>query len=80
MARYDGFDGLEEIRPQAGVQEDWVIVFRFRTADQLTAWLSSTERSELLNQAQGLLDDMHEQVVATPAKAAAPHPASGATA
>lgn len=72
VARYDGFDGLEEIRPQAGVQEDWVIVFRFRTADQLTAWLSSTERSELLNQAQGLLDDMHEQVVATPDEAAAP--------
>jgi len=72
VASYDGFDGLEEIRPQAGVQEDWVIVFRFRTAEQLTDWLSSAERSALIDQAQNLLDDMHEQIVATPNEAEAP--------
>ena len=72
VARYDGFDGLEEIRPQAGVQEDWVIVFRFRTAEQLTIWLSSTERTELINQSHDLLDDMHEQIVSTPDEAEEP--------
>ena len=72
VAQYDGFDGLEEIRPQAGAQEDWVIVFRFRTAEQLTAWLSSAERCELISQASELLDDMHEQIVATSEDTAEP--------
>ena len=72
VARYDGFDGLEEIRPQAGAQEDWVILFRFRTAEQLTAWLNSAERSALIDQAKNLLDDMHEQIVSTPDEAKAP--------
>lgn len=72
VAGYDGFDGLEEIRPQAGLQEDWVIVFRFRTAEQLAAWLSSAERGALIEQARNLLDDMHEQIVSTPDEAEEP--------
>ena len=72
VADYDGFDGLEEIRPQAGAQEDWVIVFRFRTAKQLSVWLSSAERSTLIEEAEALLDDMHEQIVSTPDEAEEP--------
>ncbi|MDG1462891.1 MAG: antibiotic biosynthesis monooxygenase [Gammaproteobacteria bacterium] len=72
VERYEGFDGLEVIRPQAGVQEDWVIVFRFRTAEQLSAWLSSSERNKLIDKVQDLLDDMHEQIVSTPEDAEEP--------
>jgi antibiotic biosynthesis monooxygenase (ABM) superfamily enzyme len=72
VARYDGFDGLEEIQPQAGAQDGWVIVFRFLTAEQLAAWLSSAERGALIDQAQDLLEDMHEQIVSTPDEAEEP--------
>jgi len=72
VARYEGFDGLEEIRPQAGAQADWVIVFRFRSAEQLSEWLSSDERRALVEQAEDLLDEMHEQIVSTPGQAVEP--------
>jgi len=72
VAAYDGFDGLEEILPRAGAQEDWVIVFRFVKASQLSVWLGSDERSALIEQAKDLLDDMREQIVATPDEAIEP--------
>ena len=72
VEQYDGFDGLEEIRPRDGAQDDWVIVFRFTSAAQLAAWLSSDERRALLADVESLIEDSHEQVVATPQEADEP--------
>ena len=72
VEQYDGFDGLEEILPRDGAQDDWVIVFRFTSAAQLAAWLSSDERRALLADVESLIEASHEQVVATPQEADEP--------
>ncbi|MBD0860177.1 antibiotic biosynthesis monooxygenase [Gordonia sp. zg691] len=49
--RFPGFRGTELFRPIEGVQEEWTISYRFDTAEHLDAWLTSSERAELLAQA-----------------------------
>jgi antibiotic biosynthesis monooxygenase (ABM) superfamily enzyme len=45
-----GFRGSELFRPIDGVQDEWTTVYRFDTAEHLTAWLTSTERRRLLTE------------------------------
>lgn len=47
-SRYPGFRGSEVFRPIKGVQDDWTTIYRFDTAEHLEAWLTSTERRQLL--------------------------------
>ena len=37
--QFPGFESTEIVRPQPGVQDDWVIVYRFDTAENLAAYL-----------------------------------------
>ena len=45
---FEGFGGVEVIRPAPGQGQDWVLVFRFDSQEQLDAWNASTERAEWL--------------------------------
>ena len=48
-SRYPGFRGSEMFRPVEGVQDDWVIYYRYDSAEHLDAWLTSEDRKNLLN-------------------------------
>ena len=51
-SRYPGFRGSEVFRPIAGVQDEWTTIYRFDTAENLEAWLSSPERRDMLARGQ----------------------------
>ncbi|NNF56038.1 MAG: hypothetical protein HKN03_16550 [Acidimicrobiales bacterium] len=56
ISRFDGFLSAQLFPPVDDVQDETVIVFSFRSRDQLDAWLTSDERREQLE----LLDDLVE--------------------
>jgi len=45
---FEGFRGTELFRPIEGLQDEWTTLYRFDTAEHLDAWLTSTERQEVL--------------------------------
>ncbi|MEU5018923.1 antibiotic biosynthesis monooxygenase [Streptomyces angustmyceticus] len=45
-----GFMGSELFKPVEGVQEHWVVVFRFDSREHLDAWLASDVRAKLLKE------------------------------
>lgn len=45
---YPGFRGSELFRPLEGIQDEWTTIYRFDTAEHLSAWLNSPERRKLL--------------------------------
>lgn len=49
---FPGFRGSEVFRPIEGVQEEWITVYRFDTAEHLDAWMTSPERHTLLGEAR----------------------------
>jgi hypothetical protein len=55
---FPGYLGSDLLRPVEGVQDDWVVVFRFSEAPTLHGWLDSSERAKWL--ADG--DDLFERV------------------
>jgi len=46
--RYPGFMGSELFAPVEGIQDRWVVVFRFDTREHLDQWLKSDVREKLL--------------------------------
>lgn len=56
-ARFPGFLGNEVFPPIAGMQEDWVVVVRFDSAEHLQGWLSSDVRKRLVDEAARLWDE-----------------------
>lgn len=68
--RSPGFLGTETIRPVPGIHEDWVIIFRFDSKENLALWMQSDQRRELLERGDELLEapaDEHTMVGGTPA-------------
>ncbi len=51
---FPGFEGAEVVRPVPGVQDDYVIVYRFTSKDTLNAWLDSDERADWLTRGEPL--------------------------
>jgi len=47
-AEFEGFQGAELVRPVPGVQDDFVILFRFDSMEHLDAWLESDARKQAL--------------------------------
>lgn len=45
-----GFMGSELFEPVAGIQDNWVVVFRFDTRQHLDEWLGSDARGKLLDE------------------------------
>ncbi|MFJ9901790.1 antibiotic biosynthesis monooxygenase [Streptomyces sp. NPDC101152] len=52
QGRFPGFMGTESFKPVEGVQDNWVVVFRFDTREHLDAWLASDTRATLLEEGQ----------------------------
>ncbi|MFC3573379.1 antibiotic biosynthesis monooxygenase [Streptomyces yaanensis] len=48
--RYPGFMGSELFAPVEGIQDRWVVVFRFDTREHLDQWLESDVREKLLTE------------------------------
>ena len=63
--RFPGYQGLQLQPPIPGVQDDWVSLLRFDTAEHLNAWLESDARREALREAHRFVDRTREQQVAT---------------
>lgn len=62
---FDGFQGTELYPPAAGEENEWVVVFRFSRVEQLTAWLDSGARRQLLDEGRPLFDGAPTQEVLT---------------
>jgi uncharacterized protein len=45
--RFPGFVGTEVLSPVAGVQEEWVAIFRLESNQAMKRWLESPERAKL---------------------------------
>lgn len=54
--KFPGFLGTEMIKPMPGVQNEWVVVFRFDSAKNLDDWLASNTHAELMKQAEPLFE------------------------
>lgn len=82
--RSPGFIGTETIPPVAGIHDDWVIIFRFDSKENLALWMQSEQRRELLERGNELLQapaDEHTMVGGQPpahsvtvVASATPHP------
>lgn len=69
---FEGFEGSEVLRPRPGVQDEWVVVYRFDSAHHLADWMRSEVRTALLRRAAPYLEGRSEHVVATPRGSARP--------
>ena len=64
---FEGFFGTESFPPYQGVQEEWVVVYRFLELEQLKNWLDSKARREIVNKIDGLLDrESYSQILVAP--------------
>ena len=64
---FEGFFGTEPFPPYQGIQEEWVVVYRFLELEQLKSWLDSKARLEIANKIDGLLDrESYSQILVTP--------------
>ena len=61
-ARFPGYQGLELQPPIPGVQDDWVSLLRFDTAEHLNAWLESDARRTALQEVEPFIDRRERQV------------------
>jgi uncharacterized protein len=55
VAQAAGYVGQEVIPADPPVQEDWVIIQRFRSREDAQAWLASDDRAQMLSEAESLL-------------------------
>ena len=56
MAEQDGHMGTNVQEPIAGLQDDWVIMTKFDTEENLSAWLNSRIRARMLSEAEPLVE------------------------
>ncbi len=61
-ARFPGYQGLQLQPPIPGLQDDWVSLLRFDTAEHLNAWLESDARREALREVEPFTDQRERQV------------------
>lgn len=54
--KFDGYRGTELFRPIDGVQDAWTAMYRYDTAADLEAWLTSNERKQLLDEGKKFHD------------------------
>ena len=55
-ARFPGYQGLQLQPPIPGLQENWVSLLRFDTAEHLNAWLESDARRDALREVEPFID------------------------
>lgn len=62
---FDGYLGVNILRPQPGVHSEYVIVLHFSHHEPLQAWLNSEERYRWIERAKPLLQDSEQVQVLT---------------
>ncbi|WP_432093522.1 antibiotic biosynthesis monooxygenase [Streptomyces sp. bgisy100] len=72
VRHFEGFEGTELYPPANGDENEWVVVFRFSSIEQLTAWLESGARQQLLDEGRPLFDGPATQEVLAGGTPAAP--------
>src|ERR1700691_6113457 len=53
--KFDGFVGTEVLGPIAGLQEEWVAIFRIESNQAMKRWLASPERLQLAARIENFL-------------------------
>ncbi|WP_327585958.1 antibiotic biosynthesis monooxygenase [Nonomuraea sp. NBC_00507] len=61
--KFPGFLGFEAFEPVPGVQEHWVVMFRYDTREHLDAWLESDTRRKLLDEGRHYFADFDVRTV-----------------
>src|SRR5215203_1043325 len=61
-ARFPGYQGLQLQPPIPGLQDNWVSLLRFDTAEHLNAWLESDARRTALEEVEPFIDRREQQV------------------
>jgi hypothetical protein len=61
-AKFPGYQGLQLQPPIPGLQENWVSLLRFDTAEHLNAWLESDARRDALREVEPFIDKREQQV------------------
>jgi antibiotic biosynthesis monooxygenase (ABM) superfamily enzyme len=61
-ARFPGYQGLQLQPPIPGLQDNWVSLLRFDTAEHLNAWLESDARRDALREVEPFIDKREQQV------------------
>ncbi|MEM7446256.1 MAG: antibiotic biosynthesis monooxygenase [Pseudomonadota bacterium] len=56
---YPGFLGTELIKPVPGVQNEWVVIFRFDTVQHLDDWFASDEHDRLMKKAEPFFETVN---------------------
>lgn len=54
--RFPGYRGAELFRPIEGLQDEWTALYRYDSAAHLDAWLTSPDRSRLLDEGKAFHD------------------------
>jgi antibiotic biosynthesis monooxygenase (ABM) superfamily enzyme len=71
--QFPGFVGTEVLSPVAGLQEEWVAIFRLESNQAMQRWLASPERAQLAARIeQCLVEPSHLQVLASDEQAEPP--------
>ncbi|MXM62555.1 antibiotic biosynthesis monooxygenase [Streptomyces sp. HUCO-GS316] len=62
QGKFPGFMGTELFKPVAGIQDNWVVIFRFDTRRHLDQWLGSDVRAKLLAEGENYFSayDVHK--------------------
>ncbi len=60
---FSGFEAAELYPPTSDEQNSWVVLFRFSTIEQLTTWLNSRKRQDLLDEGEELFEGPPKQEV-----------------
>ncbi len=61
-ARFPGYQGLQLQPPIPGLQDNWVSLLRFDTAEHLNAWLESDARRAALQEVEPFIDRREQQI------------------
>lgn len=71
--KFPGFVGTEVLSPVAGLQEEWVAIFRLESNQAMQRWLTSPERASLAARVEWCLaEPSHLQVLASDDQAEPP--------
>src|ERR671921_748165 len=60
--KFPGYQGLQLQPPIPGLQDDWVSLLRFDTAEHLNAWLESDARRAALQEVEPFIEERDQQV------------------
>jgi antibiotic biosynthesis monooxygenase (ABM) superfamily enzyme len=64
--RFPGFVGTEVLSPVAGLQDEWVAIFRLESNQAMKRWLQSPERTKLVEQIEQYLSEpLHLLILAS---------------